>query len=388
MKGKLGIYVGLSILLLALAGCAAADQPSPTAGASVSGTRQEEAAGSADLLAVQVEQADEPIGVDFRGVVSGTVRAQMADAAGTAIWQAEVGPTGPFAVNTVVEPPTAGEYQLGLAWDGPMQIQYALQWKPGRIEVPTISPLALMAGVGMVVVAVGFVVYTLATHQMNWKYLGLGALAWIVAVFLKFLWAVPVNPVVYDFLTRTLPEAVGLPIYELYVGALTGVFEVALVWLAMRYSRLGQGVTWKGAFSFGVGFGSLEALLLGVSSAASVIAALTTPDIFPLETLTQIAQASNPLYGLAPVVERFFTILVHIFANVLIFYAVAKKQPRWFWVAFAYKTLIDALAAFGQVMGLDTLATLWAIEAFVVIWGAIGWLGIRWIKGQYPETNR
>ena len=57
-------------------------------------------------------------------------------------------------------------------------------------------------------------------------------------------------------------------------------------------------------------------------------------------------------------------------------------------MAFAYKTLIDALAAFGQVMGLDTLATLWAIEAFVVIWGAIGWLGIRWIKGQYPETNR
>jgi hypothetical protein len=24
----------------------------------------------------------------------------------------------------------------------------------------------------------------------------------------------------------------------------------------------------------------------------------------------------------------------------------------------------------------------------VMIWGAIGWLGIRWIKKRYPETNQ
>ena len=128
--------------------------------------------------------------------------------------------------------------------------------------------------------------------------------------------------------------------------------------------------------------------MLGISSIASIIVAMNTPDIFPLQTLEQIAQASNPLYSLAPVVERFFTILVHIFANALIFYAVAQNQPRWFWVAFAYKTLLDTAAAFGQSTGLDTLATLWAVESFVIIWGVIGWLGIRWIKKRYPETSQ
>jgi uncharacterized membrane protein YhfC len=375
-------------LLLGLAGCTAAGEPPPAEGASTSGSLQESAAGSTDLLAVQVEQAGETIGVDFRGVVSGTVRAQMIGAGQQIVWQEAITSPGSFAINTVVDPPAAGEYQLGIAWDGPMQIQYALQWKPGRIEIPTISPLALMAGIGMVVVALGFIVYAIVTHQMDWKYLGFGAPAWIITVLLKFSWAASANPIVYNALIGALPEAAALPIFYLYVGLLTGVFEVAIVWLVMRYSRLGQGVTWKGAFSFGVGFGSVEALLLGISSAASVIMAMTTPDVFPLETLQQIAQASNPLYGLAPVVERFFTILVHIFANVLIFYAVAKKQPRWFWVAFAYKTLLDAAAAFGQSTGLGTLAALWAIEAFVMIWGAIGWLGIRWIKKRYPETNQ
>jgi uncharacterized membrane protein YhfC len=385
---KLGICIGLSILLLALAGCTTASETPPTEGASTSGSLQESAAGSTDLLAVQVEQVGEAIGVDFRGVVSGTVRAQMIGAGQEIAWQEAITSPGSFAINTVVNPPVAGEYQLGIAWDGPMQIQYALQWKPGRIEIPTISPLALMAGIGMIIVALGFVVYAIVTHQMDWKYLGFGAPAWVITVLLKFSWAASANPVVYNTLIKALPEAVALPIFYLYVGSLTGVFEVAIVWLVMRYSRLGQGVTWKGAFSFGVGFGSVEALLLGISSAASVIMAMTTPDVFPLETLQQVAQASNPLYGLAPVVERFFTILVHIFANVLIFYAVAEKQPRWFWLAFAYKTLLDAAAVFGQSTGLDTLATLWAIEAFVMIWGAIGWLGIRWIKKHYPETSQ
>jgi uncharacterized membrane protein YhfC len=385
MIKKWGIYAGLAILLSFLAGCAAETQP--IEGASMSGSLQETEPGSRMPFSIQVERAGDPLGIDFRGVViSGTVRAELTGDTAGVIWQEEIASPGPFAANTVVTPSTPGEYQLGLAWDGPVQAQYALQWQPGAIEVPTVSPLALMAGGGMVAVAVGFVVYTLATHQMAWKYLGLGALGWIITVLLKFAWAVPVNPIVYSMLIDTLLEAVGLPIFYLYVGALTGVFEVATVWLVMRHSRLGREVTWKDAFSFGVSFGSVEALLLGISSIASIIVALTTPDIFPLRTLEQIAQASNPLYGLAPVLERFFAVLVHTFANLLIFYAVAKEQPRWFWMAFAYKTLIDTVAAFGQVTGLNTLATLWAIEAVVVIWGAGGWLGIRWLKRRYPET--
>jgi len=384
---KLAICMGLSLLLIGLVGCAAVESP-PSEGASTSGSLQEEEAGSTAPFTIQVEQADDPVGIDFRGVVSGTVRVQLTDATAEIIWQEKIASPGSFAINTVVNPPTAGEYQLGLAWDGPMQLQYELQWKRGEIEVPTIPPLALMSGIGMALVAAGFVIYLLVTRQMDWKYLGLGAPAWIVTVLLKFTWAAAANAIVYDSLIEALPEAAAMPIFYLYVGVLTGVFEVAVVWLALRYTRLGQGSTWKNALSFGVGFGAVEALLLGISSAASVIVAMTTPDVFPLGALEQLAQAGNPLYGLAPIVERFFTIPVHIFSNALIFYAVAQKRMRWFWLAFAYKTLLDTAAAFGQVGGIDTLATLWMLEAFVIVCGAIGWLGTRWIQKRYPEASQ
>jgi uncharacterized membrane protein YhfC len=384
---KLAICIGLSLLLTGLVGCAAVESP-PSEGASTSGSLQEKEAGSTAPFTIQVKQADDPVGIDFRGVVSGTVRVQLTDATAEIVWQEKIASPGSFAINTVVNPPTAGEYQLGLAWDGPMQLQYELQWKRGEIEVPTVPPLALMSGIGMALVAAGFVIYLLVTRQMDWKYLGLGAPAWIVTVLLKFTWAAAANAIVYDSLIEALPEAAAMPIFYLYVGVLTGVFEVAAVWLAMRYTRLGQDTTWKSALSFGVGFGAVEALLLGISSAASVIVAMTTPDVFPLGALEQLAQACNPLYGLAPIVERFFTILVHIFSNALIFYAVAQKRMRWFWLAFAYKTLLDTGAAFGQMVGIDTLATLWMLEAFVIVWGAIGWLGMRWIQKRYPEASQ
>jgi uncharacterized membrane protein YhfC len=355
----------------------------------MNGVKQEEEKGSTESFIIQVSRDGDPIGVDFRGVIiSGTVRLELANAAQEIVWQKEITTPGTFAINTIIEPPVAGEYHLALAWDGPLQMQYALRWMPGEIEVPSIPPLALLGGSGMVIVAVGFVIYMLVTHQMDWKYLGLGAPAWAITVLLKLTWAAAANASVYNTLTETLPEATAMLVFYLYVGALTGVFEVVLVWLVMRYTQLGQGSTWKNALSFGVGFGAVEAFLLGLYSIATVVMAMSAPETLPLEALEQIAQAGNALYGLAPILERFFTILVHIFANALIFYAVAKNENRWFWIAFAYKTVLDAGAAFGQIQGVDSLTTLWLLEAFVIAWGAIGWLGVGWIKQRYPQTDQ
>ena len=226
MTKKQGIYAGLLVLLLILAGCAT--EPQPIEGAWMNCSLQEDEAGSRLPLTVMVERAGDSVGVDFRGIVfSGTVRAELTSATTGIIWQEEITSAGPFVVNTVVNPPAAGEYQLRLVWDGPLQIQYALQWKPGQIEIPTISPLALMSGIGMTLAAVGFVVYLIVIHQMDWKYLGLGAPAWIITVLLKLFWATAANPDVYSGLTNALPEAAAMPIFCLYVGSLTGVFEVA-----------------------------------------------------------------------------------------------------------------------------------------------------------------
>jgi uncharacterized membrane protein YhfC len=379
-------FIFLGALVLVLAGCSSSGEtPRPMEGASVTGATLDEAdAGTYTPFTVQVEKVGDPVGVDFRGILTtGSVRVQLLDSEGQATWQEEVASLGSFAVNTVVMPPETGEYQLGLAWDGPVQASYSLQWEPGEIEIATVSPLALLGGLGMIAVAIGFAIYA-ALRRLGWGYLGLGALAWVVTVALKFAWAISINSVVYNGLYDALPEAVAAPLFYLYVGALTGIFEVAIVWLVMRYTRLGR-VSWNRALAFGIGFGAVEALLLGVSSLGTALAALVAPGIFPLEALEQVSRLNNVLYGLAPVVERFFTVLVHVLANVLIFYAVAQRKPKWFWLALIYKTGIDAVAAFAQFWGLESLAKIWAIEAVVALWGLVGWLGIRWVQQRYPN---
>ena len=90
--------------------------------------------------------------------------------------------------------------------------------------------------------------------------------------------------------------------------------------------------------------------------------------------------------GLAPIVERIATIFVHILANVLIVYGVVARQPRWFWAAFVYKTALDSVAAFAQFWGVNTLGHIWTIEAVVVLFGLVGWWGIRWVAQRYPDV--
>ncbi len=375
-------HVVLPVLLLLLVGCQAEKQAEEINW--VNGTLDESTSGSMMPFTVQVEQAGDPIGIDFRGtLVSGTLRVQLTDADGESVWQEEVSSAGTFVVNTVVNAPEAGEYQLGFVWDGPVQGQYSLQYKPGKIELPTISPLALLGGLGMIAVAAGYIIHVIV-RRLSGGYLALGALAWVVAVALKFAWAIPINKLVYNALYNALPKALAGPVFYVYVGSLTGVFEVALVWLVLRYTRLGK-ADWKRVLAFGIGFGAVEALLLGLSSLGNVVAAMLMPNVFPPAALEQIAQANNILYGLAPILERFFTVLVHILSNVLIFYAVARRQPRWFWLAFVYKTLIDTVAAYAQVTGL-TPGKIWVIEAIVAVWGVVGWLGTRLMARSYPEV--
>ncbi len=250
-------------------------------------------------------------------------------------------------------------------------------------SIVTVSPVALLGGIGMIVVAFCFIGYAVV-RRLGIKYLLLGAVAWVVTVAIKFAFAIPFNAPILGALTRLLSSNAGTIVFDLYVGVLTGMTEVLLVWLVMRYTRLGH-VTWKSALSFGIGFGAVEALLLGVGSVATIVAAILAPQSIPSPALSQLAAANNPLLGLAPIVERVSTILVHIFANVLIFYGVARAQWRWFWLAFSMKSLLDAWAAFGQLSGMTaTLEQIWVLEAGLVVFGILSAFGCWWIAHRYP----
>lgn len=250
----------------------------------------------------------------------------------------------------------------------------------GDLAPAALPPLALLGGIGMIVVALGFAAYA-GRRQLGWGALSLGALACGVTVALKFAWAIPFNPPIYTALNQALPS-LGVPLFTLYVGALTGIFEVGLVALLLNYTRLGK-AAWPRALAFGIGFGAIEALVLGVVSLSSTLAAMMIAMV-QLPDPEVVAHLGNILWVLAPVVERLATIFIHICCNVLIFYAVNTRQARWFWLAFGFKTAVDTAAALCvHINGIDTLRHVWTFEVMIILFGLASWLGLRWLAPRY-----
>ena len=377
------MYIAGLLLLLVLAGCTAA---APSDGNSITGaTLVTDEAGSYTPFTITAHQDSDLAGFDFRGTVTrGTIRLQILDDAATPIWDNAV-TGGPFAINTTIRLPKAGAYQVRLVWTAPVQLSYSLTWQPHAISAPHLTPVALLPGLGMLGVALGFLIYARHCHA-PWRYIAGGAAAWTGTVILKFAWAIPVNPGFYTALERLLPPALTLPLFSLYVGALTGVFEVGITALLVRRFRIGH-TSWRQVLGFGIGFGAIEAIVLALSPLLTVSLGLLQPSVVPYQVLSGLQQYNDVLMGLAPVAERFFMIWVHLCSTVAIFYALATRRSRWFWAAFVFKSGVDAVAAGAQLVGIQTVAQLWVVEAIFAVWGVAGWIATRTIHARYPGES-
>lgn len=271
-----------------------------------------------------------------------------------------------------------------LAYAAPVAAQD--QSQPGAL-----SPVAILPGLGMIGIGLAFIIYALR-RRLGGAYLAFGGLLWFITVALKLAWATLVNPSVYQALGTSLPPTPAVLLASAYVGSLTGVFECGISYLVLLLSRYGR-VPWGKALAFGIGFGAIEAILLGINPLASAILYWTNPSAIPPEAVPNILALNNVLLGLAPIWERFFTILIHIFTSVLLFLAVRRGARRYFWLSFVFKSVLDAIAGYAQLTGLVTptaagsLGVTWLIEAIVGVLGIIAWYGIRWVEQSYPPEE-
>lgn len=390
MKASLKLFALILLAGWLLSGCAAADNTAQR-WATISGSEIDKTVSGEELffhVPVEQDMLDNQTSIIIQTdgqVHSGALQFVLLDPEDEILWTSGTISTGDFSIKERVHPMQTGLHKLGLVWDGPVTAAYNLSWQ-GFVFTPAI----LVPGAGMVLVAAAFVVYSLRRGS-GWRYMVLGALAWLVTVAVKFTIAIPLNPLVNQALAISSPYTEGQLwspgnlLYYLYVGAMTGVTEVLLTWLLLRYTRLGQ-VGWTKALGFGIGFGAFEALLLGLLALPGAVISLLSP--WPAAaSLPALAQTNNILYGLAPVSERFAVILAHLLCNVLLFYGVVKGQSRWFWASFAFKTLLDSVAGFAQVWGIGTIAKLWTIEAVILVMGlAALWWTLR-IRDRYPEPR-
>jgi uncharacterized membrane protein YhfC len=335
---------------------------------------------------VNIQEDNHPVGVLLRGTsTSGSLTLTIQTLAGEIAWKS-ASQGGTLLINEVVADLPKGEYELVVTWDGPLSANFDLYMVPGeRIILPSVRPAALIGGSGMILVALGFLVYA-GSRRLGWRFIGLGALSWFITVAVKFVIAIPLNPILYKLLVTPDSPGIGDWVFNLYVGLLTGITEILMVWLLLRFTRLGQ-AGWNKALGFGIGFGAVEALLLGVSSFGSVLAALLIPAQIPLNAMASLSVGNNLLVGLAPIWERFFTVWVHILSNVLLFYAATTRKNRYFWMAFWYKSILDLVAAYAQMSGISSLVKMWSIEAFIALMGVLGYWGTVQIQKMYAGLS-
>ena len=308
------------------------------------------------------------------------------DPNGQPVWNSGTIDPGDFSINSEYDLSSAqtGTYKLGLVYSEDISATYNLGWHAIKL-----GPGILLPGAGMILVALAFVFYAALRRWLGWRYLLLGALFWVLTVLVKFAFAIPVNPVLFRVL-RVSQENLFSPgnlIAYLYIGALTGIFEVGLAYLILWKIRWGK-ATWSQALAFGIGFGVIEALLLGFSNLFSSLLAMTSPNTLPIASLGTLAHNATFVMGLAPVVERLAVIFAHIFACVLIFYAIASGEAKWAWYAILYKTLLDAPAGFASFWGVvGSAGKIWSIEAIMIVFGLIGLWGTIQIARRYPKFS-
>lgn len=146
-------------------------------------------------------------------------------------------------------------------------------------------------------------------------------------------------------------------VYAVVVGGLSaGLFEETARLAGAAILKNNR--AWKDMVSFGLGHGLCEVMLLtGMTHVNNLLlcAALSDPagplavllagvDSATLELVAgQLAAATPGLVALG-LLERVSAVLFHLFATSLVFTAVIRRQPLWYFAAVAAHTFFNALA--------------------------------------------
>jgi len=246
-----------------------------------------------------------------------------------------------------------------------------------------VNPYLLLAYIGMVLVGLIAVLWWKIKKKVKWKYFCFGSLLWIIAIIIKSI---------MDFSIST-PLVQGLALYGtvatlvgtgLYVGLRTGFFESGLSYLAVKKTEFRK-MKLNEAMAFGIGFGAVEAIVVGALTLISIAAIISDPTL--LEALTpeqQVALNLPTIVVAAPILERIFVLAVHIFTSLLVIYAVMKRKTNYLLFSILFKTLLDGMVpALIYFFDLNTVSGIYTAEIPVLIFGLVSLYGIRWIVKKF-----
>jgi len=246
------------------------------------------------------------------------------------------------------------------------------------------SPSFSLIGLGMIIVGIFSILWSL-NYGSKLSLILIGFLAWIVSVGLKFAWSIPTNKKIINYLEKKFSSKLSGPITWAYIGSLTGIFECGISLLFVLFIPSLLNANWQGIIGFGIGFGAIESIILGLISLTSNLYFLIKPSAAPKEVKKLWKKYRKYSFAAisTPIVERAATIPIHVFTIILIVLAVQQNMYYLFWLSFFFKSFVDSVAAWSHfkldITNWKKPKQIWFVEFLIIIFGIISLFGVFWL---------
>jgi uncharacterized membrane protein YhfC len=222
--------------------------------------------------------------------------------------------------------------------------------------------------------------------KARWAYFAIGAIVWVGAIAAKAAMDFTITPILVAYVGG-YSAAAYLALLGAYYGLRTGLLESGLSYIA-ALRRL-RGASWEEAVAFGVGFGGIEAIALGLPNIVSILVLYFNPILIeqlPASVQRQLGLPTVVIF--APMMERLFSLLIHILGSLLAIYAAKERKPSYLAASVLYKALVDGIIpALGQSVDVTTVQGIYLAETPFVAIGLLTILCLRWMRRRYRTTS-
>ena len=239
----------------------------------------------------------------------------------------------------------------------------------------------------MIAIAMGAPLGWKLKTGVQWRWLWLGAGLWALGVALKTIAALLLNEPLLGALKESLPYAGYVAAGSVYIGLLTGIFEIVLVFAATLIWRQ-MARDGSRAAAVGIGAGSFEALLIGMATFVSVLVALSAlPGTDSVRQLLMRSAGTTSLIWLVGPVERCIAICCHVASRTLVLYAATARRWSYFWYGFLLLSAVDTIAGVTVLTKAQEHVSSWWIEAALLPFAAVSVTALIWCLRHWPKES-
>jgi uncharacterized membrane protein YhfC len=215
---------------------------------------------------------------------------------------------------------------------------------------------------------------------LSWAIFLYGVVFFILSQAIHIPLLLVIQPPYVGWAKAAFPDPVLLLVaIGIFLGAFAGLLEEGIRYLVISkfFPSRGVPVTRETGLLFGVGWGGIESIAVGVVVTLSLYSYLiaSSGGAGLLANMSDPAQAAaiNALLAVSPtdilagLVERCTTLILHVAFTFLVLFAVMRSRPIFLAAAIAFHALFDAVAVVST-----ELYGIWPTEAAIAGFAAIG----------------